>query len=106
MYFCLRISALFLFVAVQVAFAIDPATTSHIQIVYQPSDIYSNGDKKDAQTTFAIRALADNLKDPRIVAGSLKDDDSSQVLPAEAFDLPYQHTPPPIARSPTVTTNF
>ena len=39
MYVFLRINALLLFAAGQVAFAIDPATTSHIQIVYQPSDI-------------------------------------------------------------------
>jgi hypothetical protein len=92
MYFGLRITALFLFVTGQVVLAVDPATTSHIQIVYQPSDIYTSGCKDDARTTFAIRALADNLKSPRIVAGSLKDDDSSQVLPAEAFDLLNQKT--------------
>jgi hypothetical protein len=106
MYFCSRISALFLFAAGQVAFAIDPATTSHIQIVYQPSDIYSSADKKDAQTTFAIRALADNLTDARIVAGSLKDDDSSQVLPTEAFDLLNQDTSPSAAVSTTDLTKL
>lgn len=103
MYFCLRIVALFLFAAGQVAFAVDPATTSHIQIVYQPSDIYTSGSKEDAKTTFAIRALADNLKDPRIVAGSLKDDDSSQVIPTEAFD---QQALPSGAISTTDLTRF
>jgi len=92
MYFCLRITALFFFVAGQVALAVDPATTSHIQIVYPPTDIYTSGGKDDAKSTFAVRALADNLKGPRIVAGSLKDDDSSQVLPAEAFELVNQKT--------------
>jgi len=39
------------------------------------------------KTTFAIRALADGLKDLRIFSGSLHDDDSSQQLPTEAFEL-------------------
>jgi hypothetical protein len=98
MHFFLRVGALFLFAAGQIALAVDPATTSHIQIVYQPSDIYTSGSKEDAKTTFAIRALADNLKDARIVAGSLKDDDSSEVLPTEAFD---QQTTPSGAISTT-----
>jgi hypothetical protein len=62
-------------------------TNSQIQIVYQPPDIVSDGSEKDVKTTFAIRALADGLKGPRIVSGSLRDDDSSQQLPTEAFDL-------------------
>ena len=62
-------------------------TNSQIQIVYQPPDIVSDGSEKDVKTTFAIRALANGLKGPRIVSGSLRDDDSSQQLPAEAFDL-------------------
>lgn len=84
----LRIAVLLPFFAGQVAFAdIKPGTTSQIQIVYQPSDIISNGCDEDAKTTFAIRALADNLSGPRIVAGGLKDEDSSETLPPEAFDL-------------------
>jgi hypothetical protein len=84
----LRIAVLFLLFAGQVALAdIKLGTTSQIQIVYQPSDIFSSGCDEDAKTTFAIRALADNLSGPRIVAGSLKDEDSSETLPPEAFDL-------------------
>src|SRR5580704_10235157 len=60
-------------------------TTSQIQIVYQPSDIYTMGSEEDVKTTFAIRALAAGLKGPQIVAGSLRDEDSSQQLPTEAF---------------------
>src|ERR1700719_4304502 len=60
-------------------------TTSQIQIVYQPSDIYTTGAEEDVKTTFAIRALAVGLKGPQIVAGSVRDEDSSQQLPTEAF---------------------
>ncbi|HWY59690.1 MAG TPA: hypothetical protein VNZ03_34825 [Terriglobales bacterium] len=62
-------------------------TNSQIQIVYQPSDIVTDGSESDAKTTFAIRALANGLKGPRIVSGSLRDDDSYEQLPTDAFDL-------------------
>jgi hypothetical protein len=71
-----------------------PGTTSQIQIVYQPPDIYSDGDG-DARTTFAIRALAEKLKGPKIIAGSLRDEDSSRQLPTEAFELVGADEKPP-----------
>lgn len=70
-------------------------TTSQIQIVYQPSDIYTTGTEEDVKTTFAIRALAAGLKGPKIVAGSLRDEDSSEQLPTEAFGLVGQDGKPP-----------
>jgi hypothetical protein len=70
-------------------------TTSQIQIVYQPSDIYTTGSEEDVKTTFALRALAAGLKGPKIVAGSLRDEDSSEQLPNEAFGLVGEDGKPP-----------
>lgn len=69
--------------------AAEPAvgTSSQLQIVYPPSDIVTNGGEESVQTTFALRALKDHIGEPKIVAGSLRDEDSSAQLPTEAFQL-------------------
>jgi hypothetical protein len=61
--------------------------SSRLQVVYAPSDIVTNGSEENVQTTFALRALQDGIGEPRIVAGSLRDEDSSAQLPTEAFQL-------------------
>jgi hypothetical protein len=78
-----------LFVSLGRLVAAEPAvgTSSQLQIVYPPSDIVTNGSEENVQTTFALRALKDHIGDPKIVAGSLRDEDSSAQLPTEAFQL-------------------
>ncbi|HXM59648.1 MAG TPA: hypothetical protein VN950_02255 [Terriglobales bacterium] len=78
-----------LFVSLGRLVAAEPAvgTSSQLQIVYPPSDIVRNGSEENVQTTFALRALKDHIGDPKIVAGSLRDEDSSAQLPTEAFQL-------------------
>jgi hypothetical protein len=65
-------------------------TSSHLQVVYPPTDIVAGEDCQSRISAFAVRATAKglNLKGPVIVGGGLQDKDSpSSQMPAQAFQL-------------------
>ena len=61
-------------------------TTSQLQIVYPPSDVVTNG-VDNLEATLAMRALKEGLGEPKIVAGTLRDEGASTELPTEVFHL-------------------
>jgi hypothetical protein len=65
-------------------------TSSHLQVVYPPTDIVAGEDCQSRISAFAVRATAKglNLRGPVIVGGGLQDKDSpSSQMPAQAFQL-------------------
>ena len=74
--------------------ALQAASTSQVQIVYPPADIYTAGDCQSRATLLVIRptATAKGLHGPSLLSGELVDKDSHATLPAEAFQL-VQETP-------------
>jgi hypothetical protein len=74
--------------------ALQAGSTSQVQIVYPPADIYTAGDCQSRATLLVIRptATAKGLHGPSLLSGELVDKDSHATLPADAFQL-VQETP-------------
>jgi hypothetical protein len=68
----------------------DQGTSSHIQVLYPPTDIVASRDCQSRISPFSVRATANgaDLKGPVIVGGGLQDKDSpSAQIPAQEFLL-------------------